>query len=482
MFDLRPVFFVTGVLLSLLAVAMCVPAAVDAVHDNADWLVFLGSAAVTLFFGLALIAANWVRRATFSVRQIFLLTALGWFAVSLAGALPFAFSGLHLSWADAVFEAVSGATATGATVIRGLDAQPPGILLWRALMQWLGSAGFLVMAVVVLPAVNIGGMEMFRLESTGMGDRGLPRAAKVTAGLLAIYAAFTLLLTILLAAAGMSRFPAMLHAMSTISCGGFSTSDGSVGSWSTPAVQWVILGGMLLGGAPFVIYLQLIQRRWRTALRNTQLHWYLGVFAAAALAIALWLLLTKGGKPLPSIRHGLFTAASVMTGTGYATLDYGSWTGLPVAILFFLSFVGGCAGSAAGGLKVFRFQILFSTARVQLVRLLRPHAVLLPTFEHKQIPERVAESVLGFLFVYTLSFAVVAMALGMLGLEFMPALSVAASALANLGPGFTASVGPLAGYASLPDAAKWLLSATMLFGRAEMFVFLVLFSPSFWKP
>ena len=481
MCDWRPVFFVTGLVLTLIALVMCVPAAVDAVHDNADWLVFLASAAVTLVVGLALVVGNRVRRLDFSVRQIFLLTAVAWFAVSVVAPLPFIFSGMHMSVTDAVFEAVSGITTTGSTVIRHLDSLPPGILLWRALLQWLGGLAFLLMALFILPALNIGGMQMFRLETIGLGDKSTHRAIKMAMRLVGVYCSLTVLLTLLLSIAGMSRFHALLHAMSSISCGGFSTSDLSVWGWHKPAVDWVVLLGMLLGGAPFVIYLHALDHKWRSILRNTQLRWYLSIFLVASVSIGVWLLMVKGVKPLPSLRHGAFIAASVMTGTGYTTLDYGNWRGFPVVILFFLTFIGGCAGSTAGGIKIFRVQILFASARVHVVRLLQPHAVLLPNYERKPIPDSIRESVLGFLFLFVMSFAILAMCLAMLGLDFMSAISTSVSALANLGPGLSPSVGPLAGYGALPDAAKWLLSAAMLFGRLEMFVVLAVFSSNFWR-
>ena len=424
-----------------------------------------------------MIAANLgARGQTLATRQIFLLTAMGWIAAKfLAAALPFGFAGLHLTAADAVFEAVSGTTASGGTVMRDLEHLPPGILMWRALLQWLGGIGFLAMAVVVLPQLNIGGMQVFRLETVGVGDRVMPRATRLVLALAAVYAGLTLVIALLLHIAGMGRFDALLHAMSTISCGGFSSSPGSIGAWGRPGIEWVVLFGMLVAGAPFVVHLQMAQKNWRAVLRNRQLPWYLGIFIGATAAITLWLWFQTGMKPLPALRHAAFAAASVMTGTGYATLDYTKWGGLPVAVLFFLTFVGGCAGSPSGGIKVFRVRILLATMRIQLARLLHPHAVV------EGVADLVAESVLGYLFVYALAFAVVAMALGAMGLDFFPAISVSASALANLGPGLTASVGPLAGYADLAEPAKWLLAATMLFGRLEMFVILVLFTSAFWR-
>lgn len=482
MFDLRPVFFGIGVVLALLALAMGLPAIVDYAHSDPDWRIFTASGAVTFFLGLALMACNQGARCrVYSVRQIFLLTALGWIAVCLAAAMPFAFSTLRFSPVDALFEATSGVTTTAATVMRNIDRAPPGILLWRSLLQWLGGMGYLVIALAVLPTLNIGGMQIFRLESGDLADRTMPRAARVSMSILGLYAGLTGLVTLLLWAAGMSRFPALLHAMSTISSGGFSTSDGSIGSWHNPAIDWVILLGMLLGGAPFMVYLQLSEQRWQTARKNRQLRLYVRLFLAASLILALWLIIEQNAKPLVAIRHALFTAASFLTGSGFATLDWSRWSGVPIATLFFLTFVGGCAGSTSGGIKIFRFQILYAYARIQMSRLLHPHGVSVPQYDKRPIPDAVAESVLGFLFIYALSFVVVAMGLGLVGLDFWTSLSASASALANLGPGLTPALGPLAGFGGLPGAAKILLAAAMLFGRLEMFVFLALFAKGFWR-
>lgn len=479
--DLRPVALVAGIALVLLALAMLVPAWVDFTHDCASWKVFAASAAVVGLTGALMAATNAQCRPDLGIRQIFLLTAFGWSAAALAASLPFALSDLGLSAADAVFEATSGVTATGATVLRHLESVPPGFLMWRAVLQWLGGGGALLVAALVLPALNIGGMELFRIDTLTAGPRGLSRPAMVALAILGVYALLTALITVLLLVAGMGRFPALLHAMSTISCGGFSTADASIGAWSNPGVDWTILLGMILGGAPFIVYTHLFRRRFGEILGNSQLRWYGALLLLGTLALMAWLWFARDVKPLPALRHGAFAIASVMTGTGYATLDFGRWGGLPVTILFFLSFVGGCAGSAAGGLKIFRLQILLDAAHHMTIRLMRPNLVLPHTYDGKPVSDRLTESVLGFLFVYIASFALLALMLAMLGLDFMSAVSVAISALANMGPGLTQAAGPLSGYADLSDAAKWLLSAAMLFGRVEMLVMLALFTPFFWE-
>lgn len=482
MVDPRPVLWGVGLLLAAFAPMMALPGLADWLAGNRDWQVYLASSAFCLFAGLVCALANLSQRTrAFSARQVVLLAVVGWVALTVAGAVPLAFGHPHLSIADSVFEAAAGITATGATVLRRLDGAAPGLLLWRALLQWMGGIGVLTIGVAVLPQLNVGGMQLYRFETARLDDRLAPRALRMLAGILAVYVGLTAILGVLLWVAGMEWFPALLHAMSTISCGGFSTSDTSVGHWHNPGIDWVILIGMLLGGAPFVVHWQIVRRQWRQVGRNSQFQAYLAAIVLASLAIALWLVLRQNAKPLPALRHSLFAVTSVMTGTGYATLDWSRWTGFPLALLFLLTFIGGCAGSTAGGIKIFRVQVLFANARLQFRRILHPHAVLVPRFEGQTVSEAAAESVLGFLFVYIFSFALLAMALALVGLGFTEALGAAASALANLGPAISPDLGPLAGFGPLPDAAKWLLAAAMLFGRLELFLLLALFSKHFWQ-
>ena len=482
MVDLRPVLWGVGLLLAAFAPMMALPGLADWLAGDPDWQVYLASATVCLFAGLVFALGNLSQRTrAFSARQVILLAVVGWLALIVAGAVPLIFGRIHLSVADAVFEATAGITATGATVLRGLDGAAPGLLLWRALLQWMGGIGVLTVGTAVLPQLNVGGMQLYRFETARLDGRLAPRALRMLGGILSVYLGLTAILGLLLWVAGMAWFPALLHAMSTISCGGFSTSDTNVGHWHNPGVDWVILVGMLLGGAPFVVHWQVVRRQWHLVGRNSQLKGYLAAIVLASLAITLWLVLEQNAKPLPALRHSLFAVTSVMTGTGYATLDWSRWTGFPLAMLFLLTFIGGCAGSTAGGIKIFRIQVLFANAKLQFRRMLHPHAVLVPRFEGQTVSEGAAESVLGYLFVYILSFALLAMALAMVGMGFPEALGAAASALANLGPAISPDLGPLSSFAPLPDAAKWLLASAMLFGRLELFLLLALFSRDFWQ-
>jgi len=482
MVDLRPVLWGTGLLLSVFAVAATLPALADICAGDREAVVFLVVAGISLFAGQVLIFANLQHRARqISTKQRILLAVVGWLSLAAVAALPFMFGPLHLGAADAFFEATSGITASGGTVLRHLERATPGVLLWRALLQWMGGIGALALAAAVLPQLKVGGMELFRTEVMRTDEHNLHRARRVFGGPLLIYLVLTVALWLLLWLAGMSAFDALLHALSTISCGGFSSSDQSIGHWHNAGVDWVILVGMLLGGAPFLLHWQIARRQWRLVAKNSQIRWYLGLIVAASVASALWLVIEQNAKPLPALRHSLFAVTSVMTGTGFATLDWSRWTGFPLALLFLLTFVGGCAGSTAGGLKVFRLQILLANARLQLRRLLRPNVVLLPQFDGEVVAETVGESVLGYLFVYVLSFALLAMALSFLGMDFAPSIGSAAAALANLGPGISQQIGPLSSFAALPAAAKWLLAAAMLFGRLEMFIVLAVFSRDFWR-
>ncbi|MGE5505835.1 MAG: TrkH family potassium uptake protein [Actinomycetota bacterium] len=477
MIDLRPVLHAIGTLLGLLAAAMVLPAMLDLVDGQREWQAFAVAAALTMLVGLALVLGTRTERRPLTVRQAHLAAALCFTVPVGFAALPLAFGPAQLSLSDAVFEAASGLTTTGATVLHGLDQMPRGLLLWRALLNWMGGIGALVLGVAVLPGLAVGGMQTFRLEGSG----GFDRTAKVISAIISIYAGITAALAAMLWLAGLNGFDAWVHAMSTISTGGFSSSDASVGRFDNAAVDVIVTLGMIVGGMPFLLLFRIARGRWRTAVRDQQLHWYLALLLLATAGIALWLSVARGLPTGEALRFGAFTVASVMTGTGLFTVDFGGWDGMPVAILFFLAFVGGCAGSTAAGIRVFRFQCLFANALVQVRRLLRPHAVLIPTFNRRPIPDEVLESVMGYLFVYALAFAVLSMALAFLGLDFVTAVSGAASALANLGPGLGAEIGPGGSYAGLPDAAKWLLSGAMLFGRLELFVVLVLFVPGFWR-
>ena len=479
--DYRPIFLVIGILLSVLAFGMMIPAAVDAVLGNPDWQVFIMSAGLTLFIGVSMALTSRAGGANLSVRQAFVMTTFSWIILTLFAALPFAFSELNLSFTDAFFEAMSGLTTTGSTVITGLDHAPPGILMWRALLQWLGGIGIIVMALAVLPMLRVGGMQLFRMESSEQGEKALPRAAQVATAIGLIYVLLTLLWATAYWLAGMSGFEAFAHSMTTIATGGFSTSDGSVGHFDSALIDYIAVGGMVLGSLPFLLYLKTVQGDWLSLFRDSQVQWFIAIAAGAVLFNAAWLWLDNGLSLTDAARYASFNVVSIITGTGYATADYSLWGSFAVPSFFFIMFIGGCAGSTTCGIKIFRFQVLWSAARAQMHHLLQPHGVFIPYYNRRPIPEEVIVSVLSFFFVFGVCYALLAVGLGMLGLDYLTAVSSAATAISNVGPALGPIVGPSGTFQPLPDAAKWLLSGGMLLGRLELFTVLVLFTRSFWR-
>ncbi len=480
MIELRPVIFVIGILLSVLAVAMVIPAVVDIAVGHPDWQVFSVAAFVTLFVGVSMMLTTRASLSSFSVRQAFVMTNLAWFVIAAFGALPFQFSELELDAVDAFFESMSGVTTTGATVIVGLDFAPPGILLWRAILQWLGGIGIIVMAVAILPMLQVGGMQMFRVEAFDT-DKVLPRAAQIAGDIAIIYVFLTAMAALLLWSIGMSGFDAVAHAMTSIATGGFSTYDASVGHFDNAAIDWSMSAIMVLGSIPFVLYLRVIRGDLRPVFADTQVRWFLAILALSIVFTAYWLYDSDRMDLLSSLRYSTFNVISVMTGSGFATDDYNAWGSFVVTVMFVLMFIGGCAGSTTCGIKIFRLQVLYATANAQIHRLMQPNGVFFPYYNKKPIPDPVATSVMSFFFLFAACFALLAVGLGLTGLDFITAVSGAASAIANVGPGLGDTIGPAGTYATLPDSAKLILSLGMLLGRLELFTVLILLAPSFWR-
>ncbi len=479
--DFRPVFLVIGVLLSMLAAGMGVPAVVDKFSGNPDWHVFAVSAGVTMFIGVAMTLTCRTGQVRFTVRQAFVLTTMAWIVITMFAALPFTFSNLDLSYTDAFFEAMSGITTTGSTIMVGLDEAPPGILLWRAILQWLGGIGIIVMAIAVMPMLRVGGMQLFRMESSDQSDKALPRVANIASATAAIYTALTAIWAVAYWLSGMTGFEAIAHAMTTLATGGFSTSDGSIGHFDNATIDAVATAGMIVGSLPFVLYLQSLRGNATVLFRDSQVRVFITLAATIVLSVAAFLWLQNGLAPLQALRYASFNAISIMTGTGYATAAFDTWGAFAMPIFLVIMFIGGCAGSTTCGIKIFRFQVLYAAARTQLHHLLQPHGVFVPYYNRRPIPEEVIVSVLAFFFLFGMSLSLLAVALGMLGLDFVTAVSAAATAISNVGPALGPIVGPAGTFASLPDAAKWLLSAGMLLGRLELLTVLVLFNRTFWR-
>ncbi|MEM6811751.1 MAG: TrkH family potassium uptake protein [Pseudomonadota bacterium] len=478
--DIRPIFYVIGILLCVLAAGMILPLLADLLSGNKDWKVFLVSMIMTFFLGGGLILINQGNEFTVNVRQTFVLTTLSWVALSLAASLPFYFSTLNMNLTDSIFEAVSGITTTGSTVIVGLDNAPPGILLWRAILQWLGGIGIIVMALSVLPFLRVGGMQLFQTESSE-NEKALPRAKQIASSIGLIYLTLTFICMICYNLSGLSAFDSMAHAMTTIATGGFSTFDASFSHHDQPWTEIVAITFMILGGLPFILYVKTVRGNLKCLFKDSQVRTFLAIIVGAITLMALYLLVHNGIPLLEALRRASFNVVSLITGTGYTNGDYGSWGGFAVITLFFLMVIGGCAGSTTCGIKVFRFQVLWSVMISQLKQLVHPHGVFSPHYNHQPIPEGVAASVMSFFFVFALVFTVIATALSFIGLDFLTAMSGAATSLANVGPGLGDIIGPTGTFQPLPDAAKWIMSIAMIIGRLELFTVLILLTPHFWR-
>ncbi len=481
MMDYRPIFLVIGILLCALSIGMVIPAIVDAFVGNTDWQIFAISSGVTLFVGGAMTLTSRSGGLRLSVRQAFIMTTLSWISLTLFACIPFVFSELQLSFTDAFFEAMSGVTTTGSTVITNLDSTPKGVLIWRALLQWLGGIGIIVMAIAIFPMLRVGGMQLFRTESSDQSEKALPRAAEIASTIILIYLGLTFLCATAYWFAGMSGFDAVAHSMTTIATGGYSTTDGSIGSFENWTIDLIATIGMIIGSLPFILYLKTLQGSYNALWGDSQVQWFISIVAIAILSITSWLWFSGGIEPVQALRYASFNVVSIITGTGYATSDYSQWGSFAVPVFFFIMFIGGCAGSTTCGIKIFRFQVLYSAARTQLHHLLQPHGVFIPYYNGRPISDDVIVSVLSFFFVFGACFALLAVGLGMLGLDYLTAISSAATAISNVGPALGPIVGPSGTFQSIPDAAKWLLAGGMLLGRLELFTVIILFSRSFWR-
>jgi len=478
---LAPVFNILGLLTTMLAAAMLIPMAIDLYYGAADWQVFAVSALLTAFVGVAVWLAT-TRREPFELglKQAFLLTNGAWILIGVFGALPFMFCELPLSPADAIFESVSGITTTGSTVLQQIEDASHGILIWRALLQWLGGVGIVVMAMAVLPMLSVGGMQLFRTESYDSAEKVVPRAAQLAGGIGLVYACLTAAWTAMLSVAGMEFFDAIAHAMTTIATGGYSTRTASIGAFDSVAIEWIIIFGMIAGSLPFAHYLAMLRGGWKPLLMDPQVRWFLTLLIAVT-SLLCWYLNATGMNLGSAIRQSSFNAVSIMTGTGFGSANFSAWGGFASTLLLMVMFIGGCGGSTTCGIKVFRLQVLATTARVQMSRLLRPHAVVLAYYNRRPVAPEVMDSVMGFFYIYILSFVLLAVLLGMTGLDFITALSGSATSISNVGPGLGNLIGADGNFSTVPDAAKWLMAFGMLLGRLEFFTVLVMLAPAFWR-
>lgn len=481
MFDVRPVLYVIGLLVVVLGLTMLLPMLVDMAEGRGQWPVFAESAIITVLVGgfTALACANAVREGL-SIQQTFLLATGVWVTLPLFGAIPFMLGATEARFVDALFEAMSGLTTTGSTVFTGLDTLPKGLLLWRGLLQWLGGIGIIVVAMVFLPELKVGGMQIFRSEAFETMGKILPRATEIASQISVVYVSITLLCALCYLVLGMNAFDASVHALTTVSTGGFANYDASFGVFAGP-MEYVASVFMILAALPFVRYVQMLNGHLGAMHRDTQARGFFLVILALVLVASMVLMSIFPHHWEQAFREALFNITSIISGTGYSSVDYMKWGPFLIAMFFFVGLIGGCAGSTACSVKIFRYQILIASIRTQMRKIRSPHAIFMPRYEGRTVSEDVLNSVMSFFVVFVVSLGLTSVALGMTGLDFVTSVSGAATALANIGPGLGEIIGPAGNFAPLNDVAKWILIFAMLAGRLELLVVFVLFTARFWR-
>ena len=480
MLDLRPVGYVIGLLTATLGVLMVFPMLLDWASGSGNWAAFAESAVVTALAGalLALACANGAGGGL-DLRQSFVLTTGVWVVLPAFGALPLMIGEPGLGLTDAMFESVSGMTTTGTTVITGLDGLPMGTNLWRAILQWLGGLGIVIVALIFLPVMKVGGMQFFRAEGFDTLGKVLPRALDISAALVQIYVGMTLACAVVFWALGMDGFEAVVHALTALATGGFSNRDTSFTEFSD-ALHYAAAVFMILATLPFIRYVQMMQGQMAPLWRDVQVRTYLRWTVYAIVLVVGWRVLMQGEPLLHTLHDSVFNVVSVLSGTGFGSGDVTLWGPMPFVVLLIVGFVGGCTSSTGCSVKVFRYMVMIEAIRTQFRRLLLPYSVQPVRLDGRTVDQDVINSVIVFFTLFVLSFGVLAVALAMTGLAPRTALTAAWTAIANIGPAFGPEVGPTGSVAAFPGSAKWLMIAGMLVGRLELLSVYVLFTVRFW--
>lgn len=475
-----PILFVISVTMIAMGDLMLLPALVGGFSSRHDAQPFLDAAAAILLPALLLFAVSRRPDVRLVPRQAFFITTVVWLIAALAGALPLVFHE-HMRLTDAFFESMSGITTTGSTVLHGLDTMSPAILLWRSMLQWLGGLGFMLMAIAILPLVGVGGMRLFRSESSDWSEKSLPRTRDIAVRIAWLYLTLTGLCGLAYWAFGMSVFDAINHAMTTLATGGYSTSDQSMGRFGSDGVLWTGTVFMILASLPFVLYLESLRRGIQVFVRDDQVRFFFKMVLTVVVAGAAMLSWQQNLPAWDAVTVVAFNAVSTITTTGFASTDYTLWGEFFVAAFVFLMFTGGCSGSTAGSIKIFRLQIALHLFRIQIKKLIHPNGVFVARLNGERVSDDIVSAMVGFSLAMVLTVVLVTLALTALNVDFMTAMSSAATAITNVGPGVGPLVGPAGNFAALPDAAKWLLAGAMLLGRLELMTVLVLFSRSYWQ-
>ena len=478
MTNYKTVFFTLGILLIILGISMLIPIIAQFFYDELDSS-FLGASIITIIFGTLFFLSNLDHDKKLNLQQAFLLTALSWLSIAIFSSLPFIFSGNSFTITNAFFESMSGITTTGSTIIPDLKTIPKGILLWRAILQWLGGIGIIVMAITLMPIMNVGGMQLFKISSNDTSEKILPKSKEIALRLIYIY----LILTVFCASSykilGMNIFDSLTHAMTTIATGGFSNYNESIGFFNSVSIEISAMIFIILGSLPFIVYIKFLNGNKKIFFNDTQIKTFIKIILLSILILTIYLAFDKSNSF--NFRAILFNVISILTGTGYVNAKFDSWGGFPVILFLLLMFIGGCAGSTTCGVKIFRIQILFSFISNQLKKIIYPKGIFILKYDQNPVDNNFISSVISFIYLYLLIFFIITALLSLTGLDFVTSISGAATSISNVGPGLGSVIGPNGNFSSLPDMSKWILTLGMILGRLELFAILVLFLPSFWR-
>ena len=478
MTNYKTVFFTLGILQIILGIFMLIPVIVQFVYNQLDSS-FFGSSIVTIIFGTLFFLSNLDHDKRLNLQQAFLLTALSWLSIALFGSLPFVFSNVEFSFTNAFFESMSGITTTGSTIIPNLESIPKGILFWRAILQWLGGIGVIVMAITLMPIMNVGGMQLFQISNSDSSEKILPKSKEIALRLIYIYSALTALCALSYKILGMNIFDSLTHSMTTIATGGFSNYNDSIGFFNSISIEISAMIFIILGSLPFIAYIKFLSGNNKILISDVQIKTFIKIIIFSIIILSIYLSFVNPNQI--NLRSIFFNVISILTGTGYVNAQYDNWGSFPIILFLALMFIGGCAGSTTCGIKIFRIQILYSFIVNQLKKIIYPKGIFVLKYDQNPVDNKFISSIISFIYLYLVIFFTITALLSLSGLDFITAISGAATSISNVGPGLGSIIGPNGNFSSLPDISKWILSLGMILGRLELFAILVLFLPSFWR-
>ena len=478
MSNYKTVFFTLGILQIILGIFMLLPIIIQFFYSEIDSS-FFGAALVTTIFGILFFLSNLDHDKKLNLQQAFLLTSLSWLSIAIFGSLPFIFSNIEFSITNAFFESMSGITTTGSTIIPNLENMPKGILFWRAILQWLGGIGIIVMAITLMPIMNVGGMQLFKISNNDSSEKILPKSKEIAIRLIYIYFGLTALCAISYKILGMNVFDSMTHSMTTIATGGFSNYNESIGFFDSVYIEISAMIFIILGSLPFIAYIKFLSGNRGIFFSDIQIKTFIKTVAFSTILLMVYLILNNSSNL--DIRSIFFNVISILTGTGYVNAQFDNWGGFPLLLFLGLMFIGGCAGSTTCGVKIFRIQILWSFVGNQLKKIIYPKGIFVLKYDKNPIDNKFVSSIISFIYMYLIIFFIITALLSLTGLDFITSISGAATSISNVGPGLGSVIGPNGNFSSLPDISKWILTLGMILGRLELFAILVLFLPSFWR-